>query len=178
MTVYSSRSIACLIGVSLIGNFLLQNWHTYQIRLLAPFSAMVVIYMIGTFINSPIYMLYLPSLVSIVMLTSFISGLIFPPNIIELFARKLVTDLSGHEIIYCRHVTQIWACFLGVNGILAYYTACCTSLGIWSLYNGFIAYTMIGLLFVVELSYRSWRFRRYAGLPTDFIFKKLFPPEA
>jgi hypothetical protein len=37
---------------------------------------------------------------------------------------------------------------------------------------------MMGLLFALELSYRSWRFRRYAGLPTDFIFKKLFPPKA
>jgi hypothetical protein len=37
---------------------------------------------------------------------------------------------------------------------------------------------MMGGRFVVELSYRSWRFGRYAGLPADFIFKKLFPPKA
>jgi hypothetical protein len=36
---------------------------------------------------------------------------------------------------------------------------------------------MMGLLFAVELSYRSWRFRRYAGLYTDFMFKKVFPPK-
>jgi hypothetical protein len=37
---------------------------------------------------------------------------------------------------------------------------------------------MMGLLFAVELSYRSWRFRRYTGLSTELIFKKLFPPKA
>ena len=79
----------------------------------------------------------------------------------------------------CRRVTLIWVYFLGVNGVVAYYTACCTcSYAIWSLYNGLFTYVGIGLLFVVELSYRSWRFRRYTGLSTDFIFKKLFPPKA
>jgi uncharacterized membrane protein len=178
MTAYSSRSIACLIGISLVVNFLLQNWRVYQVRLLAPGFVIIAIYMIGVLVNSPIYMLYLPSLVSMIVLTSFMHGLIFPPNSIELFARRVVSDLSDDEIVYCRHVTQIWACFLGINGIVAYYTACCTSLGLWSLYNGCITYAMFGLLFVVELSYRSWRFRRYAGLPTDFIFKRLFPPKA
>jgi hypothetical protein len=34
----------------------------------------------------------------------------------------------------------------------------------------------MGLLFAIEMFYRHWRFRRYVGLPTDVLFKKLFPP--
>jgi uncharacterized membrane protein len=178
MAVYSSRIIACLIGMSLIGNFLLQNWREYQTRLVVPLSAIVVVYMIGTLLNSSTYMLYVPFLVSTIFLISFSHSLLSPPNTIEVFARRFVSDLSSEETAYCRRVTLIWVCFLGGNGAAAYYTACCTSFGIWSLYNGFITYIMMGLLFAIELSYRSWRFRRYAGLPTDFIFKKLFPPKA
>jgi uncharacterized membrane protein len=178
MTVYSSRIIACLIGMSLIGNFLMQNWHGCQARLVTPFFALIVMYIIGTLLNSSTYMLYLPLLVSAIFLISFSYSLLSPPNTVEVFARRLASDLSIEEIAYCRRVTLIWVCFLGVNGVAAYYTACCTSLRIWSLDNGFITYMMMGLLFAVELSYRSWRFRRYAGLPTDVIFKKLFPPKA
>jgi len=178
MTLYSSRIIASLIGMSLIGNFLMQNSRIYQTRLIVPFFAIIVSYMIGILLNSSTYMLYLPLLVSSIFLISFSYSLLSPPNTIEVFARRLVSDLSIEETAYCRRVALIWVCFLGVNGVAAYYTACCTSLKIWSLYNGFITYIMMGLLFAVELSYRSWRFRRYAGLPTDFIFKKLFPPKA
>jgi uncharacterized membrane protein len=164
--------------MSLIGNILMQKWLVYQMRLVAPIFAIIVIYMIGTLLNSSTYMLYLPFSVSTIFLSSFSYSLLSPPNAIELFARRIVADLSIEETVYCRRVTLIWVCFLGVNGVAAYYTACCTSLKMWSLYNGCLTYLMMGLLFAVELSYRSWRFRRYAGLPTDFIFKKLFPPKA
>jgi uncharacterized membrane protein len=164
--------------MSLIGNFLMQNWRTYQRRLAVPFVAIIIIYMIAILLDSVTYMLHLPFLISTIFLISFSYGFLSPPNTIEVFARRFVSDLSIEEIAYCRRVTLVWVCFLGLNGVVAYYTACCTSLRIWSLYNGFITYMVIGLLFAVELSYRSWRFRRYAGLPTDFIFKKLFPPKA
>jgi uncharacterized membrane protein len=156
----------------------MQDCRVYQIRLVVPFFSIVVIYMLGTLLNNSTYMLYLPFLVSTIFLISFSYGLLYPPNTVEVFARRFVSDLSIEETAYCRRVTLIWVCFLGVNGVAAYYTACCTSLRVWSLYNGFIAYIMVGLLFAVELSYRSWRFRRYTGLPTDFIFKKVFPPKA
>jgi uncharacterized membrane protein len=178
MTIYSSRIIVPLIGMSLVGNFLMQNWHMYNGRLAVQFLAIIVVYMIGTLLNSLTYMLYLPSIVSTIVLISFSHSLISPPSAIEVFAKKLTPDLSVEEIVYCRRVTLIWVYFLGVNGVVAYYTACCTSLAIWSLYNGLFSYVGMGLLFAVELSYRSWRFRRYTGLYTDFIFKKLFPPKA
>jgi uncharacterized membrane protein len=95
-----------------------------------------------------------------------------------MYARRFVSDLSIEETTYCRRVTLIWVFFSAANGMVAYDTACCTSLKIWSLYNGFLAYIMVGLLFTVELIYRSWRFRRYSGFPADFIFKKVFPPKA
>jgi len=74
-------------------------------------------------------------------------------------------------------VTLIWVIFFVFNGTAAGLTACCTTLEMWSLYNGLIAYGIMGLLFTIELFYRHWRFRCYVGLPTDAFFKKLFPPQ-
>ena len=178
LKMYSSRTIAFLIGTFVIGNFFLQDRYEHQIRLLIPLFVIVVMCIAGAILNNSIFILYLPCLISGSLLVSFGYSLLCPPTTIEVFARMFVSDLSPEEIVHCRRVTLIWVLFFLLNGGAALYTACCTSLRIWSLYNGLIAYVVMGMLFVAELSYRSWRFRRYAGLPTDFIFKKLFPPQA
>lgn len=175
---YSARILASFVGMSIIAHFLMQDRHTYHIRLLIPFFVIIVMCMAGALLNNHIFILYLPCFISISLLASFSYSLIYPPNTIELFARMFVAGLSSEEMLHCRRVTLIWMSFFLLNGIAAFYTACCTSLGIWSLYNGLIAYMVMGMLFVVEVSYRYWRFRRYVGLPTDVIFKKLFPPKA
>jgi len=178
LKMYSSRTIAFLIGTFVIGNFFIKDKHAHQERLLMPFLVIAIMCIASIVLNSSIFILYLPCLISGSLLISFGYSLLCPPTTIEVFARMFVSDLSSEEIVYCRRVTLIWVFFFLLNGMTAFYTACCTSLEIWSLYNGLIAYMVMGMLFVAELSYRAWRFRRYAGLPTDFIFRKLFPPKA
>jgi uncharacterized membrane protein len=46
--------------------------------------------------------------------------------------------------------------FLGINGALAVYTAFYASREIWALYNGFVAYLLMGALFAGE-----WLVRRH-----------------
>jgi uncharacterized membrane protein len=178
LKMYSSRLIAFLIGVSMLGHVLTQDRHALQLRLLIPFSVIVAVCVAGILLDSPIFILYLPCCICASLLVAFSHSLFYPPSTIEVFARMFVSELSSEEMRYCRRVTLIWIGFFLLNGVAAFYTACCATLGIWSLYNGLLAYVGMGMLFVAELSYRSWRFRRYAGLPTDFIFKKLFPPKA
>jgi uncharacterized membrane protein len=50
------------------------------------------------------------------------------------------------------------------------------SLEAWTLYNGVVAYVLMGLLFSLEFLYRHWRFRRYVGTPFDSILRRIFPP--
>jgi uncharacterized membrane protein len=178
LKLYSSRLVALFIGIFITVHFLVKEKAMYQVHLLMFFLIIIVICVLSMFLNSNIFILYLPCFISASLLASFGSSLLYPPTTVETFARMLVSELSPEEIVYCRRVTMIWILFFLLNGTTALYTACCTSLALWSLYNGLIAYIIMGLLFGAELSYRSWRFRRYAGLPTDFLFKKLFPPEA
>jgi len=47
-------------------------------------------------------------------------------------------------------VTQVWCGFFMLNGGIALATALWSSFEIWSLYNGLIAYLLMGTLFVGE----------------------------
>jgi uncharacterized membrane protein len=172
----SLRIIVFLLGLAFVCIFVLQRQQQQNRYLCWATLLGVGLCIGGAFINHPNVMRYLPVLFSISFLIAFAYTLLCPPSMIEIFARMVVADLSDKEIIYCRHVTIVWVVFFICNGAIALFTACCTSLGLWSLYNGLISYLVMGLLFLTELFFRYWRFRRYTGLRTDVVFKKWFPP--
>jgi uncharacterized membrane protein len=66
---------------------------------------------------------------------------------IERFARLSEPELSPAGVRYTRHVTQVWCAFFVVNGAIAAYTAAFASREAWALYNGLIAYVLMGVLF-------------------------------
>ncbi|MGE3538571.1 MAG: hypothetical protein AB7N91_14235 [Candidatus Tectimicrobiota bacterium] len=165
-----------LIGICMANHLLARAKCVPRTRLLTPVILVAVLYILGALLGHPGFLLYVPVLIAASLMLSFGYSLLVPPSMIEVFARMLVPSLSAEERAYCRQVTCLWVGFFLCNGIVAFFTACCASLGLWSLYNGLIVYMIMGLLFALEIGYRSWRFRRYAGLPTDCIFKKLFPP--
>lgn len=119
--------------------------------------------------------LLLPVIVNAVLLFTFAATLFYPPAIIEKIARTISKDLSPGEIFYCRKVTLIWSLFFLLNGSMALYLTFYASLEAWTLYNGVVAYVLMGLLFSLEFLYRHWRFRRYVGTPFDSILRRIFP---
>ena len=82
-------------------------------------------------------------------------SLIRPPTIIERIARLGEPELDEHGISYTRTVTKVWVCFFIVNGSISAWTAVAASLEVWTIYNGFIAYLLIGGLFAVEFTVRQ-----------------------
>lgn len=100
-----------------------------------------------------------PVLVNAVMLGIFGYSLVSPPTVIERFARLQEADMSSAVIAYTRRVTQVWCVFFIINGSISLATALWASPATWSLYNGVIAYIMMGLLFGGEYLVRL-RFKR------------------
>lgn len=96
-----------------------------------------------------------PVLVNAVLLLLFGASLLKPPSMIERLARLREPDLPPAAITYTRRVTQVWCGFFVVNGAIALYTALWASAAQWALYNGLIAYLLMGLLFAGE-----WLVRR------------------
>ncbi len=100
-------------------------------------------------------LLYYPLLVNVLLLLVFGYSLLRPPSIIERLARLTEPDLPERAVRYTRGVTAVWCGFFVLNGAIAAYTAAFASLAAWSLYNGFVAYIAMGVLFGAE-----WLVRR------------------
>ena len=95
-----------------------------------------------------------PVIVNAMLFGIFAYSLFVPPSAIERIAHMREPHLPPQAIAYTRRVTQIWCGFFAVNGVIAVYTALYASSAHWSLYNGFVAYILIGLLFAGEYCVR------------------------
>ena len=122
---------------------------------LAVFSILLLGIIVTTITNNETMLRLYPALVNCGMLLIFGFSLKYPPSIIERFARLHEPDLTASGICYTRTVTQIWCVFFVFNGSIAVFTALYTSREIWSLYNGLIAYILMGIVFSGE-----WLVRR------------------
>lgn len=76
----------------------------------------------------------------------FAATLIKPPSFIERLARLMEPDLPESGVRWTRGVTQVWCVFFILNAAVALYTALYSSMQAWALYNGFIAYLLMGAL--------------------------------
>ena len=109
----------------------------------------VIITLLGIIIitlvwGSQLSLKFYPVLMNLGFLTLFASSLLSPPTIVERLARIKEPDLSPEAVVYTHKVTQVWSVFFLFNGIIAAITALWTSDEVWMLYNGFIAYLLIG----------------------------------
>ncbi|MDR1889880.1 MAG: hypothetical protein LBQ81_10970 [Zoogloeaceae bacterium] len=99
-------------------------------------------------------LLYYPVLVNVFFLLLFAASLKQKQTLIERLARRLDPNLPESGVRYTRQVTKAWCLFFIGNGALA-----CLSIGageaVWALYNGGIAYVLMGLMFAGE-----WLIRR------------------
>lgn len=100
-----------------------------------------------------------PVFMNAAMLAAFAGTLVYPPSMIERFARITKPDLPPKAVAYARKVTMVWAGFFLVNGAIALWTAVSGSWTIWTIYNGGIAYALMGALFLMEYCGR----RRFVG---------------
>jgi uncharacterized membrane protein len=91
-----------------------------------------------------------PVLVNLALLTVFAVSLRHPPTVIERLARLQTPDLPAAAIPYVAKVTRAWCLFFVLNGGIALWTALAASDAVWALYNGLIAYGLIGAMFLGE----------------------------
>ena len=94
--------------------------------------------------------LFYPVLVNVAALSVFAASLFAGPPVIERIARLTEPDLPPSGIRYTRQVTIVWCGFFVLNGSVALLTAIFTSVATWALYNGLIAYLLMGTLFAGE----------------------------
>lgn len=100
-------------------------------------------------------MLWYPVWVNLTLFTLFFVSLLRGVPMVERLATAIEGPLDERGVRYTRTVTQVWCAFFVSNGVLAAGTAVYGSWNLWLLYNGFIAYMLIGLLMIVEWQVRK-----------------------
>jgi len=106
--------------------------------------------------NSEVLLRLYPVVISLGMLSFFATSLRYPPTIIERIARLQEPNLSPQGVRYTRHITTIWCIFFIINAGIAFYTTLYTSRETWALYNGLIAYCLMGGLMLGERLVRRY----------------------
>lgn len=125
-------------------------------QILGPLASKVISFVVLAFLllsfifDADIGLLFYPVIINSALALIFLYSLFNPPPIIERLARLTQADLPPHAVLYTRKVTKVWLGFFIINGLVACYTALFTSLQTWTLYNGLIAYILMGLLFAGE----------------------------
>lgn len=100
-------------------------------------------------------LLLYPVVVNVVMLAVFGGSLWSTMPIIERLARLQEPNLPLQAVRYTRRVTQVWSGFFIVNGSVALFTVAYGDMALWTLWNGMIAYLLMGTLMAGE-----WLIRR------------------
>lgn len=133
-----------LLGIRLIASYSVKHWSS-------PLLLVGMVYCVfAIWSNELLTLRFYPAIANAAMLLLFSWTLLSPPSLIERIAKIQHPDLPPEGIVYTRRVTQVWCAFFIVNGGIAFATALWGSFELWSLYNGLIAYLLMGLLFVGE----------------------------
>ncbi len=131
-----------------------------QLKPLAGISiASATIGILIIFFNEPFYVRLNPVIINISLFTLFSYTLYKPPSMIERFARLQTPELPVEAISYTRTVTKVWCAFFIFNFIVSAYTSVYSSMEIWALYNGLIAYILMGFIFAIEYIVRKFKIK-------------------
>ncbi|HEY9034028.1 MAG TPA: hypothetical protein VIN71_08835 [Pseudomonadales bacterium] len=157
------RYLALLLLLVFVLRLLLRPGQGFQRRDMLLLAVLLLFAGLVFTLNSQQGLLFYPVLINLFMLASFAATLLYPPSMIERFARIHNKTLPDHAIPYTRGVTMVWCLFFALNTLASAYTALFCPLHVWSLYNGLLAYGLVGLLFVLEYPVRLLYRRRHAG---------------
>ena len=124
------------------------------------FFAIALLVIAATTSNELLVKFY-PVLMNLGMLAIFGHSLLVPPSIVERLARIREPDLAPEGVAYTRKVTLAWCVFFVLNAAIAAYTALYTELEVWTLYNGLIAYLLMGSLMAIEFCVRIYVRRKH-----------------
>lgn len=117
-------------------------------------AVLLVVSVTAIFADQLTGVLFYPVWMNAALLLVFVGSLWRKPSVITRLATLMEGSLSEKAVAYTEKVTMVWAVFFLMNGAIALATAVHGDIELWTLYNGFISYVLIGLLFVVEWSVR------------------------
>jgi uncharacterized membrane protein len=180
LTRFNARGLGLLLAALLLPGFVSKLRRARREDLLAvarlPLSILALL-LLAALSNDARFVFALPILINLALLLQFGSSLRGTP-MVERFARMQQPDLPASHVPYCRSVTKVWCGFFALNALVSGLLAALAPLSWWTLYNGLLAYLLIGVLATVEYIVRKFRFRDYGPGLHDRVLARLFPPHS
>lgn len=162
LTIYKLGPVP--LGFIMILLLLLRGRIWFQNKPTAAWGSFALAAIAGSFLlgdDAAIVLKLYPVLINFGLLVAFMYTLFNPPSMIERIVRALRMPMSAKAGPYTRVVTMVWCGFFIVNGSIASLIAVSGSLGAWTIYNGLIAYIVMGVIIVGELIFRYFYKRRH-----------------
>ncbi|QSX33927.1 hypothetical protein JYB87_01330 [Shewanella avicenniae] len=149
-----ANSVAMLLAALLLLRLMLQK---QQVKaLIAPIVLGLALTLGSAIAKQQDWLLFYPLVINGAMLVLFGGSLWRTPCMVERLARITEPDLPDSARPYLCKVTLLWCGLFVLNGAAALYTALWSSIETWTLYNGLIAYLLIGTLAGGEWLYRHF----------------------
>lgn len=117
-------------------------------------SALVGCAVLFWFSNSEILLLLMPVLINLVLACGFAYGLYKPPTLPARMALREHGYLTPELQKYTDQITRLWIGFFCVNAGISLVTVLSGEREYWLLYNGLLAYFLIGAVAAGEYAYR------------------------
>ncbi|MDF2366736.1 hypothetical protein [Sneathiella sp.] len=153
---FSPLTVGLALVTFLLLRLLLQRQRRAQRSEFGIYVAVIVAIVLLLTVNELLAIKAYPVLISLSFAVVFGYSLVNPPPIIERFARMMEGDLDARAIRYTRNVTVAWVVFFLLNAAISLWTALYADLETWAVYNGFISYILIGLMFGGEYILRQF----------------------
>lgn len=120
-------------------------------RKLKPFTPIIfTLFVIFLFyIKRFVLLKFYPPICNLFIFCVFFFSLFGKETIIQKIARTCSDKLEKKAFDYTRKVTYLWCIFTFLNFVISFWTIFLPD-NIWMIYNGFISYILVGIVFGVE----------------------------
>ena len=127
---------------------------------LVPMLLVFVTYaLIATLSGSQLMLLYYPAVVNFTLCVVFLNSMRQGDPLLLRIVRARGWPVSEHAPKYLYRLTGVWVAFFVLNAIISIWTSTQT-IEVWTLYNGFLSYCLVALLFGGEVLFRGYYKRR------------------
>ena len=107
--------------------------------------------------NNNLFLKVYPVMMNLLVCMGFLLSLKTEP-LITTFAKRMKKNLSECELLYTKKLTVIWGVFMAMNVLVSFITVFLSD-DIWVMYNGFVSYILMFILFVGEFFVRRRLFK-------------------
>lgn len=147
-----------LAPVIFSGLYLFRAYRTTDLRAKTIKVLIAAMLLSGAFFLQSLTAKMMPVFIQLLLMHFFGRTLLSGPPLIERFVRLEYPVLPAEAQCYARQWTLIWTVFFACNAVTCFVLAIWAPDFWWAVYNGFMIYTLTGLLMVTEYVYRHFRF--------------------